>query len=226
MNGTRVPAYSMLPPGFPAYNADLKSVQNYDVDKAKSLLAEAGYPDGKDAQGKQLELQMYSNTREVVMEYVKDQWETNLGIKVNLEVLENAVWGQKRSEHGMMVYKGPYEYDYLDPANMLTSLWRSNDAKGSPRHAWRSEKFDQLVTAAGQEVDDTKRIATYQEAERLLVEDVGAVFLTHNVIFQTWWPYVKGIPADKTGNVVFRWLDLTRFQMYMGTDAGTERQPH
>lgn len=226
MNGTRVPAYSMLPPGFPAYNEDLKSVQSFDVAKAKSLLAEAGYPDGKDAQGKQLELQMYSNGREVTMEFVKDQWETNLGIKVNLEVLENTVWGQRRSEHAMQVYKGPYEYDYLDPANMLTSLWRSTDEKGSPRHAWRSEKFDKLVTEAGQQVDDKKRIATYQEAERILVEDVGAVFLTHNVIFQVWWPYVKNIPPDQNGNLVFRWLDLTRFQLYIGNEVGTMRKPH
>ena len=226
MNGTRVPAYSMLPPGFPAYNEELKSIQDFDVEKAKALLAEAGYPEGKDASGKQLELQMYSNGREAKMEYVKDQWEENLGIKVNLEVLEGAVWGQKRSEHAMQVYKGPYEYDYLDPANMLTSLWRSTDEKGSPRHSWRSEEFDKLVTEAGKEVDDTKRIATYQEAEKLLVEDVGAVFLTHNVIFQVWWPYIKGIPADETGNQVFRWLDLTRLQMYMGQDVEEMRQPH
>ena len=126
----------------------------------------------------------------------------------------------------MQVYKGPYEYDYLDPANMLTSLWRSTDEKGSPRHSWRSEEFDTLVTEAGKEVDDTKRIATYQEAEQMLVEDVGAVFLTHNVIFQVWWPYVKGIPADKTGNQVFRWLDLTRFQMYVGKEVSEMRQPH
>ena len=226
MNGTRVPAYSMLPPGFPAYNEELKSIQSFDVEKAKSLLAEAGYPEGKDASGNQLELNMYSNGREVKMEFIKDQWETNLGIKVNLEVLENTVWGQRRSEHAMQVYKGPYEYDYLDPANMLTSLWRSTNEKGSPRHAWRNEEFDRLVTAAGQEADEAKRIATYQEAERLLVEDVGAIFLTHNVIFQIWWPYIKGIPADKTGNQVFRWLDLTRFQMYVGDEVAEMRQPH
>jgi ABC-type transport system substrate-binding protein len=126
----------------------------------------------------------------------------------------------------MQVYKGPYEYDYLDPANMLTSLWRSTDEKGSPRHSWRNEKFDQLVTEAGQQVDEAKRIATYQEAERILVEDVGAVFLTHNVIFQIWWPYVKGIPADKNGNQVYRWLDLTRFQLYIGNDVADLRKPH
>jgi len=126
----------------------------------------------------------------------------------------------------MMVYKGPYEYDYLDPANMLTSLWRSVDDKGSPRHSWKSAKFDELVIAAGSEVDDAKRIDLYKQAERLLVEDVGAVFLTHQVIFQVWWPYVAGIAPSKDGNTVFRWLDLSRFQLYIRNDVDTLRQPH
>jgi ABC-type transport system substrate-binding protein len=224
MNGTRVPAYSMLPPGFPGYNPELQSVQAYDVEQAKALLAEAGYPEGRDANGNQLVLEMYANAREAVMEYVKEQWETNLGIVVNLTVLEPTVWGERRAAHDMMIYKGPYEYDYLDPANLLTSLWRSVDERGSPRHAWRSEEFDQLVIEAGSQVDDEQRIALYQQAEWLLVEDVAAVFLTHNVIFQVWWPYVAGIPADENGNVVYRWLDLSRFQMYIRNDVDEHRQ--
>lgn len=226
MNGTRVPAFSMLPPGFPGYNPELKSVQTYDVAKAKALLAEAGYPAGKDASGQQLTLELYANTREAVMEFVKEQWERNLGIAVNLQVLEAATWGQKRSDHAMMIYKGPYEYDYLDPANMLTSLWRSVDEKGSPRHSWKNAKFDELVTTAGGEADESKRIDLYHQAERLLVEDVGAVFLTHQVIFQVWWPYVAGIEPDKDGNSVFRWLDLSRFQLYIRNDVDQLRQPH
>ena len=224
MNGATVPAYSMLPPGFPAYNPELKSVQNYDVEKAKALLAEAGYPGGKDASGKQLVLEMYSNGRDPELEFVKDQWERNLGIKVNLTVLEGGVWGQKRAEHAMMVYKGPYEYDYLDPSNMLTALWRSVNEKGSPRHAWKNDKFDELVTAAGKEVDEQKRIAMYQEAERILVEDVAAVFLSHQVIFQVWWPYLTGMHPDKDGNVVFRYLDISRYQMYIRNDVDQWRK--
>ena len=126
----------------------------------------------------------------------------------------------------MQIYKGPYEYDYLDPANMLTSLWRSTDDKGSPRHSWKNVEFDTLVTRAGQEVDDAKRIADYQQAERMLVEDVGAIFLTHNVIFQIWWPYLTGIPADATGNTAFRWLDLTRLQMYIKNTVDEFRKAH
>ena len=48
----------MLPPGFPAYNKDLESVQAFDVAAAQQLLSDAGYPGGKDASGKQLALKL------------------------------------------------------------------------------------------------------------------------------------------------------------------------
>ncbi|MCL5996107.1 MAG: peptide ABC transporter substrate-binding protein [Chloroflexi bacterium] len=225
MAGTYVPGYSMLPPGFPGYNAELKTAQVYDVAMAKELLTAAGYPEGKDSSGNQLTLEMFANARDARMEFVKEQWETNLGIKVNLNLIENSVWGEKRGKHEMMIYKGPYEYDYLDPANLLTALWKSTSDAGSPRHAWKNDKFDQLVTDAPKEVDEAKRIAMYQEAEKILVdEDCAAAFISHQVIFQIWWPYFTGIPADDSGNVVYRYLDISRFQAYMRNDENEYRK--
>jgi oligopeptide transport system substrate-binding protein len=219
MLGTRIPAFSMLPPDFPAYNPELKSVQDFNVEKARGLLAEAGYPTGEDASGNGLALNMFSNGRDVVLEYIKDQWERHLGISVNLQILENAVWGARRAQHAMPLYRGEYEYDFLDPANMLTHLWRSTGEQGSPRHAWRNEKFDELVTLAGRETEEQKRMSFYQQAERILVEDVGGLFLTHTVTHQVWYPYLTGFEPDKNGRVVFRYLDISRFQMYIRNDV-------
>ena len=216
---TRVPAYSMLPPDFPAHNPELKSIQDFNVEKARALLAEAGFPEGKDASGNQLVLEMFSNGRDVLLEYVKDQWERYLDIGVNLQLVEGAVWSAMRSRHEMPVYQGQYEYDFLDPANMLTRLWRSTNENGSPRHAWRNQRFDELVTQAGREIDEPKRIGLYQEAERILVEDVGGIFLTQTVTYQIWYPYLTGFEPDKNGNVVFRYLDISRFQMYIRNDV-------
>ncbi|MCY7348445.1 MAG: peptide ABC transporter substrate-binding protein [Pyrinomonadaceae bacterium] len=216
---TRIPAFSMLPPEFPAHNPELKSVQEFNVEKARTLLAEAGYPNGKDANGNQLVLEMYSRGRDVLLEYIKDQWERHLDISVNLQILEGSVWGVRRADHSMPLYVGEYEYDYLDPANLLTRLWKSNSANGSPRHAWKNEKFDELVALAGREIDEPKRFALYQDAERILVEDVGGIFLTHSVVHQVWYPYLTGFEPDKNGNTVFRYLDISRFRMYLRNDV-------
>lgn len=224
MLGTRIPAFSMLPPDFPAYNAELKSVQEFNVEKAKALLAEAGFPNGRDANGNQLILDMFSNGRDVVLEYVKDQWERYLDIAVNLQITENAVWSAKRGRHEMPLYRGQYEYDFLDPANMLTRLWRSTSEKGSPRHSWKNQNFDELVTQAQREIDEPKRLNLYQNAERILVEDVGGLFLTHSVSHQVWYPYLTGFEPDKNGNVVFRYLDISRFKMYIGNNVDEWRE--
>ncbi len=76
-----------------------------------------------------------------------------------------------------------------------------------------------LVTQAGREIDETKRLSLYQDAERVLVEDVGGIFLTHMVIHQVWHPYLTGFEPDKNGNTVFRYLDISRFQMYIRNDV-------
>ena len=219
MLGTRSPAFSMLPPDFPAYNPGLKSVQDFNVEKARALLAEAGYPNGRDANGNQLVLEMFSNGRDVVLEYVKDQWERILDIGINLQIVEGAVWAARRAQHSMPLFRGEYEYDFLDPANMLTRLWRSSGEMGSPRHAWQNTKFDELVSLAGREIDEPKRINLYQQAERILVEEVGGLFLTHTVTHQIWNPYLTGFEPDKKGSVVFRYLDISRFQMYIRKDV-------
>lgn len=221
---TKIPAFSMLPPDFPAYNEELKTIQDFNVEKARAFLAEAGFPDGKDADGNQLVLPLVSSGRDVVLEYVKDQWERYLNISVNLQILEGAVWGARRSRHEMPLYRGQYEYDYLDPANMLTRLWRSSSENGSPRHAWRNVQFDDLVTLAGKEIDDAKRMNLYSQAEKVLVEDVGGLFLTHQVTHQVWYPYLTGFKPDKKGNVVFRYLDIARFQMYIRNDVDEWRE--
>ncbi len=114
----------------------------------------------------------------------------------------------------------------MDAANLLTALWRSvsppegqSEPWGSPRHAWKSEEYDKLVTDAGQEADVAKRISEYQQAEDILVNDAAAAFITHQVVYQIWWPWVVGMHPNSTGNVVFRWLDISRFQMYIRNDV-------
>jgi oligopeptide transport system substrate-binding protein len=216
MQGTMLPGYSMLPPDFPAYNPDLKDIQKFDLEMAKSLLAEAGYPEGKDKDGKQLELTLVSQQgTEQELVFVQQAWQEGLGIKVNLEVVDNGTWSQRRTDHTMQIFEGNYEYDYLDPANMLTSLWKSVNEKGSPRHNWINKQFDDLVTEAGKTADEAKRFDLYKQAEKILVEDVGGIFLEHQVIYQIWWPFLVGMHPDKNGNVIFRWLDIARYQMYL-----------
>jgi ABC-type oligopeptide transport system substrate-binding subunit len=80
-----------------------------------------------------------------------------------------------------------YGMDFLDPSNML-GIWISTG-----RHSWKSEEFDKLVTEAGAIVDDAaKRSQMFKDAEKLLVDDVGGVFIAHRWQGDLFQPYVQG----------------------------------
>jgi peptide/nickel transport system substrate-binding protein/oligopeptide transport system substrate-binding protein len=95
-----------------------------------------------------------------------------------------------------------YGMDYLDPSNML-GVWVSTG-----RHSWLNAEFDQLVQDANVLVGDpAERIAMYQEAERLLVEDVGGVFLVHRIQGDLFQPFIAGecFRPDAQGVSALHW---------------------
>ena len=70
----------------------------------------------------------------------------------------------------------------------MLSLWLANG-----RHPWRNERYEELVLRANVTVGDpVRRVQLYQEAEEILVRDVGGVFLWHVLANEVWRPYVRG----------------------------------
>ena len=164
--------------------------------------------------------------------FFQQQWQSNLGIKVNIKEVSSGDWGTMRSKHQMPMWFGQYEYDYVDPNDLLTLLWHSDpitakanntplDKWGAPRFPWYDAQFDKLCDQAGTETDTTKRMQLYDQAETILVNSPAAIFYDHQIINQIWWPWIIGIPKNKIGEVAFRWLDITQFQMYVSKDVDT-----
>src|SRR5437764_8474941 len=95
-----------------------------------------------------------------------------------------------------------YGMDYLDPSNML-GVWVSTG-----RHSWRNAEFDKLVADANSLVGDpAKRTQMYQDAEKILVSDVGGIFLDHRIQGDLFQPYVSGdcFRPDKQGVAAWHW---------------------
>lgn len=227
-----IPAYAMLAPGFPANNPELEPIQRFDVAAAKALLETAGYKDGKDpATGKPLKITITVRpASSAYSQFVQQQWQNNLGVEVVLDNKENAVWRQMRTDHKMDVFLQFYEYDFMDPANLLTQIFHSVPGPngetnwGSGQNPWYNADFDKLTDEAGVEADPVKRIQLYQQAEKVMVEDAGQIFLLWALIFAVWWPYVTGWQANKDGVVEYRYLDMAITHPYIRNDVDTFRK--
>ena len=92
----------------------------------------------------------------------------------------------------------PFTSDYPDPHSMLGSLWRSGPP-GVARHPWVNARFDELVDQAGRELDPTARLNLYEEAQIILAEDVGGIFIYNEVTLALRKPHVRGIRTSDAG---------------------------
>lgn len=206
MQGLEVPAYSMLPGGFPcsqADNPDIRAIQAYDPEQAKALLAEAGFADGAGFPA----LELWTRQGQVVTEAeaIQRMLQENLGIAVTPKDQERSFYMDKLRAYEIPLGIIQWAQDYSDPTNFL-DWW----ASGS-RHNWQNEKFIELIDAARGELDTAKRCQMYNEAEKILIEDVGGVFIGHPVEGVVWSAHLGGLRTSKDGihrNSYLTWTDV------------------
>ena len=181
-----VPAYAMLPPGFPAESEEeLKPLQQYDPDLARQFLAAAGYPDGKGFPETEIWLRNEGAVNRTAGEAIQAMIKRVLNVELQIRNVETKVFMDALNSHRVTLALVPYEYDYLDPSNLL-GLWMSNG-----RHAWKNDDFDRLVLRGNAFTGGQgQRLSMYRKAEHILVDDVGGIFLWHPRINQVWRPYL------------------------------------
>jgi peptide/nickel transport system substrate-binding protein/oligopeptide transport system substrate-binding protein len=110
-----------------------------------------------------------------------------------------------------------YGMDFLDPSNLL-GIWLSTG-----RHSWKNDEFDDIVSEASIITDDFEgREQMFKDAEEILVDDVGGIFIDHRWQGNLFQPYLQGafrIP-DSQGVSGWHWgNDWIWGTMYISEDV-------
>ncbi|HLV79839.1 MAG TPA: ABC transporter substrate-binding protein, partial [Chthonomonadaceae bacterium] len=176
LHGLAGPLNGILPPGVLAYNPDVKPIP-YDPARAKQLLAQAGYPGGKGFPALSYAFRNDMPEVQEAAEVVRNQLQTNLGVTINLYPREWSIYLDERNKKILPFSHGSWGADYLDPQNFLTTLLHSsrlvNGKEDHPENGvgYKSPEFDTLCDQADVEHDPQKRIALYQQAEKIAIDD-------------------------------------------------------
>ncbi len=156
-----------LPPQVHGASQDLEGY-TYDVEKAKELLTEAGYPDG-------FSTTLYVDTDEVnnkVATVIQSQLK-EINIDVQLQVLE---WGAflEQTAQGLPMFLLSWTTVTADADNGMYALFHSS-AQGSQgnRTFYANERVDELLDSARAEFDEEARLAMYAEASQIIVDDAA-----------------------------------------------------
>lgn len=162
--GGEEPAHAFVPPGMSGYEPPF--VIEFDPSKARSLLTEAGFPNGRGFP----RLELLFNTLEThrrIAEAIQAMWRTNLGIEITLTNQEWKVYLETVRNMNYDIARAGWIGDFMDPVTML-KLWRSND--GNNNTGWSNQRFDNLLDRSWRESDPKHRLGVLLEAEGVLLE--------------------------------------------------------
>jgi oligopeptide transport system substrate-binding protein len=190
-----IPAYGYLMPGYPFAIIDqLQQYTNYDPAKAKSLLAQAGYPNGQGFP--QVTFDWFPNaaaSADSVVQALTENWNKVLGINIKLQQIDQTTFYDRMNKIPTQIGMGMVSYgmDYFDASNML-SVYKSGG-----RHNWNNKDYDSLLAKAAAESDKAKRQDLYTQAQVMLTQQAPAVFIFHPLYGQYFGTYMKGAALTK-----------------------------
>ena len=202
--GGQVPSTSYVPLGI-LDSAEKEFKKDYlpptgDIEEARKLLAEAGYPNGEGAPT----ITLTFNTNEGhqnIAQAVQDMWKTNLGINVELKNEEWAVFQDTRNNFQYSIARHGWIADYNDPMTFL-DMWTTGN--GQNNSGYSNKEYDKLIAEAKVELDHTKRTELLHKAEDILMEELPIIPMYSYTNVLCIDKNVKGTYKSPLGQMEFR----------------------
>lgn len=197
----QAPAYSLLMPWMDVYSKDAPEYK-YDPEKAKKLLAEAGYPNGFTLKSLNTSAQGVTEQQQFEIDYL-----SQVGIKMELELVDTPTFNQRRNKGDFMtatrllpaVNPDMILFSYLHPDNIAP--------KGLNGARYNNPDLTSTIEAARAEADPEKRMGLYAKAQKIAMADLPYIpALASNV----YWPSktnVTGVTINYLAQVNFWEVD-------------------
>ena len=147
------------------YYAETDADYEANCEKARQLLAEAGYPNGE---GFPVVEYLYntSDAHKAVAEALQFMWEEELGVKVTLNNQEWAAFLQTRKDGDYSIARNGWIADYNDPISFL-DMWMTGGGNNDAQYA--NPDYDALIQKAKATSDQSERMAAMHEAEDMII---------------------------------------------------------
>lgn len=199
------PTTGFTPPGA-GQGYEPPNVLSFNIEEARRLLAEAGYPGGKGFPKSEILI----NTNEAhrtIAEAIQEMWKKNLGIDVSVLNQDWSVYLDSQRKLDYQICRAGWVGDYLDPFTFL-SLWQTGD--GNNQTGWSNKKYDELMQSSLREPDLTKRLAMLKEAEAILLDELPVLpiyWYVRNFLLR---PEVKGLKSSLLEHYCYKAISLEK----------------
>lgn len=214
-NGMATSAQTPVPPGVNGYNPDFKNpYRTGDVEKAKKLLADAGFPGGKGFPVIPYDTLPDSTSRQMA-DYVQMQLD-KIGVKINVV---SSTWPQmlQRIENRQTQMWGiAWGADYPDAENFLQLFYSPNAQPGGMNSSYyKNKEFDKLFEKARLMQDSPARTEMYKKLGQMVAEDAPVIMGLHRLVVSLRQPWIRNSKYDEF---------VTNRAKYLRVDAEVKKQ--
>ncbi len=190
----------MVPPGIMGHDS-ARAKTKYDPEKAKALLAEAGYPDGIDLVTTVSENSAVANVAVALKEQLKAS-----GINLEIEQVDDASYIEMRKAGEVQVPFLTWYKDITDPDNFLYTFFHSSNSKFFSSN-WNDPKSDQMMEE-GRMMDPAKRKDLYTKLENYIVNEQFVTVPLYNPVF--YYLVRKGVSGIEYDGSLVRFKDIQK----------------
>ena len=190
-------AGGFVPEGIFSYDASYKGLE-HDPEKAKKLLADAGFPNGTGLPPLTISFREQIPEIRKTCEVLKEQLSA-IGVNISLNEMEWLAFLNQNTANKSMAFHMRWSADYLDPQDFL-SLFLSS--KGAENHTgYHNPEVDKLCAQADGESDQAKRTALYQQIDKITTGDAPIIPIYYQKDIELRKPYVTGIRDSLFGHL-------------------------
>ncbi len=205
--GTGFKAQGVIPPGLGGFRKEFKNPYvEYDLEKAKKLLAEAGFPEGKGIPEITIQTRNETVARQQIELFAKSMEKIGIKVKVGMNTWPELINKVTKKQHQM--YTMAWGADYPDAENFLGLLYCPNQAPGSNGSNYCSSEFDKLYEEAKVLQEGPERAALYEKLNEMVSVDVPWILGFHRTKFYLVQAWLKNYKFMEFNHTQFQYLNV------------------